>query len=69
MSIINNPKTDPNKILPMKYQWARRHYKNGNSLDIGFRALDIDYENGSGLTEVGLDLSLTGLTIGYTFDL
>ena len=47
----------------------RRHYKNGNSLDIGFRALDIDYENGSGLTEVGLDLSLTGLSIGYTFDL
>ena len=47
----------------------RRHYRNGNSLDIGFRALDIDYQNGSGLTEVGLDLSLTGLSIGYTFDL
>jgi len=29
MSIINNPKTDPNKILPMKYLWAREHYKNG----------------------------------------
>ncbi|HEX9732775.1 MAG TPA: ribonucleotide-diphosphate reductase subunit beta [Thermoanaerobaculia bacterium] len=29
MSIINNPKTDPNKILPMKYHWAREHYKNG----------------------------------------
>ncbi len=29
MNIINNPKTDPNKILPMKYQWARQHYKNG----------------------------------------
>ncbi|MEM8961750.1 MAG: ribonucleotide-diphosphate reductase subunit beta [Acidobacteriota bacterium] len=29
MSIINNSKTDPNKILPMRYMWAREHYKNG----------------------------------------
>ncbi|MBI2445410.1 ribonucleotide-diphosphate reductase subunit beta [Candidatus Micrarchaeota archaeon] len=29
MSIINNPKTDPNKILPMTYLWAREHYKAG----------------------------------------
>ncbi len=29
MTIINNPKTDPNKILPMKYKWARQHYKDG----------------------------------------
>ena len=29
MSIINNSKTDPNKILPMRYQWARAHYKDG----------------------------------------
>jgi ribonucleoside-diphosphate reductase beta chain len=29
VSIINNTKTDPNKILPMKYMWAREHYKNG----------------------------------------
>jgi ribonucleoside-diphosphate reductase beta chain len=27
MPIINNSKTDPNKILPMTYTWARRHYK------------------------------------------
>lgn len=27
--IINNSKTDPNKILPMHYMWARRHYKDG----------------------------------------
>lgn len=27
--IINNSKTDPNKILPMRYLWAREHYKNG----------------------------------------
>ncbi|MDD2807914.1 MAG: ribonucleotide-diphosphate reductase subunit beta [Patescibacteria group bacterium] len=28
-SIINNSTTDPNKILPMSYPWARQHYKNG----------------------------------------
>ena len=29
MPIINNSKTDPNKILPMHYMWAREHYKSG----------------------------------------
>ena len=29
--IINNSKTDPNKILPMNYLWARQHYKDGVS--------------------------------------
>ncbi len=29
MSIINNPKTDPNKILPITYSWARQYYKDG----------------------------------------
>jgi len=27
--IINNSTIDPNKILPMKYLWARQHYKDG----------------------------------------
>ena len=27
--IINNSQTDPNKILPMRYPWAREHYVNG----------------------------------------
>lgn len=27
--ILNSSTTDPNKILPMKYKWARQHYKNG----------------------------------------
>jgi ribonucleoside-diphosphate reductase beta chain len=27
--IINSGSTDPNKILPMKYKWARKHYKDG----------------------------------------
>ncbi len=29
MAIINDSKTDPNKILPMTYLWARKHYKDG----------------------------------------
>ncbi len=28
-SIINNSQMDPNKILPMRYLWARQHYKDG----------------------------------------
>jgi ribonucleoside-diphosphate reductase beta chain len=28
-SILNASGVDPNKILPMKYMWARKHYKNG----------------------------------------
>jgi len=27
--ILNNSEVDPNKILPMKYPWARQHYKTG----------------------------------------
>jgi ribonucleoside-diphosphate reductase beta chain len=27
--IINNSTTDPNKILPMRYTWAREYYKSG----------------------------------------
>ncbi len=29
MPIINDSTTDPNKILPMTYMWARQHYKDG----------------------------------------
>lgn len=29
VGILNNASTDPNKILPMRYLWARQHYKNG----------------------------------------
>ncbi len=28
-TILNNNSTDPNKILPMHYKWARKHYKDG----------------------------------------
>ncbi len=27
--VLNNNTTDPNKILPMRYKWAREHYKKG----------------------------------------
>ncbi len=27
--ILNNSTLDPNKILPMRYMWARQHYKDG----------------------------------------
>lgn len=27
--VINNNKTDPNKILPLRYPWAREHYVSG----------------------------------------
>jgi ribonucleoside-diphosphate reductase beta chain len=27
--ILNNSTVDPNKILPMRYKWARQHYKDG----------------------------------------
>ena len=47
----------------------RRRFANGNTLDIGYRALDIDFEDGSGLLTTGLDLSMQGLAICYTFDL
>ena len=29
MTIINSSKTDPNKILPIRYNWAREYYKSG----------------------------------------
>lgn len=29
VSIINCNSTDPNKILPMTYTWAREYYKSG----------------------------------------
>lgn len=31
MILGKDNKTDPNKILPIQYPWARRHYKNGVS--------------------------------------
>jgi hypothetical protein len=47
----------------------RRRFDSGNTLDIGYRALEIDYTNGAGLLTTGLDMTLQGLSIGYTFDL
>lgn len=29
MSVLKSNRTDPNKILPIRYKWAREHYKSG----------------------------------------
>jgi hypothetical protein len=47
----------------------RREFSNGNRFLVGFRALDIDYGDTSGAVPTGLDLMVSGLTVGYTFDL
>ena len=47
----------------------RREFSNGNRFLIGFRALDIDYGDTSGGLPTELDMTVSGLTIGYTFDL
>ena len=46
----------------------RRRYANGNSLDIGLRVLDFEFEELSG-GRSSLDMSFQGLTVGYTFGL
>ena len=46
----------------------RRGFANGNSLDIGLRVLDVEFEKSSG-RRTELDLSFQGLTVGYTFAL
>ncbi len=47
----------------------RRELSSGNRFVVGFRALDIDYEDTSGATPIDLDISFSGLTVGYTFNL
>lgn len=47
----------------------RREFSSGNRFLVGFRALDIDYGDTSGAVPTDLDLTVSGLTVGYTFDL
>ena len=47
----------------------RKKMGRGNSLDLGLRILDIDYEEGSGLSAMKLDTTFQGFTIGYGFGL
>ena len=47
----------------------RRRFDSGNTLDIGYRALEVDFTDGSGLLTTGLDMTLQGLSVGYSFDL
>lgn len=43
-------------------------FDSGNRLALGFKLLDIDYENGSGGALFRQDLTFAGATIGYVFD-
>lgn len=47
----------------------RRELANGNQLTVGFRALDVDFSDSSGAVPVELNMTFSGLTIGYTFNL
>ncbi len=47
----------------------RRKFDSGNSLDLGLRILDIDYEHGAGPGALDLNMTFQGLTIGYGFGL
>ena len=47
----------------------RRQFERGNSLDLGLRVLDLDYDQGDNQAAMGMNIAFQGLTIGYTFDL
>lgn len=47
----------------------RREFANGNRFLVGFRALDIEFGDTSGAVPTELDMTVSGLTVGYTFDL
>lgn len=47
----------------------RRKFASGNRFTAGLRVLDIDYEDSSGSVPLDLDMSFSGLTVGYTFNL
>jgi len=47
----------------------RREFSNGNRFLVGFRALDVDSGETSGAVPTDLDMTVSGLTVGYTFDL
>ena len=47
----------------------RREFASGNRVTVGFRALDVEHSDTSGAASIDLDMSFSGLTFGYTFDL
>ncbi len=54
--ILNCSTTDPNKILPIKYQWARKYYKTGvannwTPEEVGMQKDVETWKNPAGLTE------------------
>lgn len=66
MGLLNNNKTDPNKILPIRYPWAREHYKNGvknnwNPDEIGMQADVENWKSSDALSELERRLILWNL--------
>ena len=47
----------------------RRELASGNQFSLGFRALDVESNDLSGVVPVDLNTTFAGLTIGYTFNL
>lgn len=46
-----------------------RRFDSGNALTVGLRILDVERSDSSGAVPVDVDLSLSGLAVGYSFDL
>lgn len=47
----------------------RRESANGDRFLVGFRALYIEFGDTSGAVPTELDMTISGLTVGYTIDL
>lgn len=47
----------------------RKLLSGGNAISIGFKALDVDFEESASPAPLPVDLRLAGMTIGYTFNL
>ena len=47
----------------------RKTLSGGNTISIGFKALDVDFEKSASPAPLPVDLTLAGMTIGYTFNL
>jgi len=46
----------------------RRRFANGDSLTLGYRLLDYEYEDQPGAVVIDLATTLHGITVGYTFE-
>lgn len=68
MSIIKDSKTDPNKILPMTYLWAREYYKSGvaNNWTPEEVSMQLDVEQWKSSTALtGFERKMILLNLGF----